>query len=105
MSEIAASDRGLQPERTALSWQRTILALGAGGLLLARALLADVPVVALAVGLGSVLFTVTAIVRVHRSTRNRMRGAIADEQGLLLWSVALATSLLGVGGFVFVIVS
>ncbi|SDS72950.1 protein of unknown function [Paraoerskovia marina] len=57
-------DPGLQPERTALSWQRTILALAVGAMVLsATAVRLDQPVLTVLAALVGVMVLVPAIFR------------------------------------------
>lgn len=61
MSEFAtASPRGAQPERTALSWQRTALASATGAAVIARHSSETLGMVALPLFLGTVGLTVAA---------------------------------------------
>lgn len=63
MSEFAtASPRGAQPERTALSWQRTALASAAGAAIIARHSVDTLGVVALPLLLGTLGLTAAAFV-------------------------------------------
>jgi uncharacterized membrane protein YidH (DUF202 family) len=63
-------DAGLQPERTALSWRRTGLALLGGSLLLGRAL-AEVSVpLALTIGTLGVLAAIAILLAVERRYRS-----------------------------------
>jgi putative membrane protein len=97
-------DAGLQPERTALSWRRTGLAMLGGSLLLARAL-AEVSVpLALtvgALGIATAVATLIALERRYRSHHRRLTSAAGERiplaGGGLPLVVAAATTLLGGG--------
>lgn len=93
---------GLQPERTALSWRRTGLALLGGSLLLAR-VLAEVSVpLALTVGALGLLASIAILVAVERRYRSHhLRLTAAGGQrvtlagGALPLLVAATTVVLG----------
>jgi len=78
-----APDPGLQPERTALAWRRTALALMVGPVVAARLLLPDVGVVvalALVAGLGLGLAVALVAARRDRSAVRALSGR-ADPGG------------------------
>lgn len=100
-------DPGLQPERTALAWQRTSLALLAGNLVLARLLVSTSVVLAVLVGLaaavGSLLLSRSAVLR-HQATETalRRRARLPDARAHL--TVAALTCLLGVSALLYLII-
>ncbi len=105
-------DPGLQPERTALAWRRTGLALGGGSLLLARVLAESsgaLPL-GLAVGAFGVLAAVLILVAVerrYRSHHHRLMAAKGERirlaGGGLPAIVAATTGVLGIGALLAVI--
>ena len=106
MSGGTARDPGLQPERTALAWSRTGLAVVAGSLLGGRLLAPHVGVAGLVlgaagVGLGLALL-VAAPARERRHAR-RAHPARLRPGGGLLAALAAAAALLGVVGVVIVL--
>lgn len=90
-------DRGLQPQRTALAWNRTALALAINALLVLRAGLqaGDKALLALGalVGMAAAAIAVAAI----RRRRQLMRGVHAPATALIA-STALAVVLAACGG-------
>lgn len=97
-------DAGLQPERTALAWRRTGLALGAGSLLLARAFAEVSVAVVLAVGALGVVAAIAillAVERRYRAHHRRLTTARGERVPLagggLPLAVAAMTVLLGCG--------
>jgi uncharacterized membrane protein YidH (DUF202 family) len=101
----ATGDAGLQPERTALSWTRTALALAVNALLSIRAgLVAGEPWL---VAVGVLLFAASgAAVVIGTLRRRQLSGArlvITPPAGALV-GVAAATLLASAGGVASVIV-
>jgi uncharacterized membrane protein YidH (DUF202 family) len=101
----ATGDAGLQPERTALSWTRTALALAVNALLSIRAgLVAGEPWL---VAVGVLLFGASgAAVVIGTVRRRQLSGArlvITPPAGALV-GVAAATMLASAGGVASVIV-
>ena len=101
----ATGDAGLQPERTALSWTRTALALAVNALLSIRAgLVAGEPWL---VAVGVLLFAASgAAVVIGTLRRRQLSGArlvITPPAGALV-GVAAATMLASAGGVASVIV-
>ena len=101
----ATGDPGLQPERTALAWSRTALALAVNALLSLRAgLVADEPWL---VVVGAVLFATSgAAVAIGAVRRRQLRGerlVITPPRGALV-GVAVATVVASVGGVASVFV-
>ncbi|MFC9560735.1 DUF202 domain-containing protein [Agromyces sp. NPDC056965] len=95
----ATGDPGLQPERTALAWSRTALALAVNALLSMRAgFVAGQP---LLVAVGVVLFAASgAAVAIGTVRRRQLAGhrlVITPPRGALV-GVAAATLLASVGG-------
>jgi hypothetical protein len=104
-------DAGLQPERTALSWRRTGLALLGGSLLLARALAEVSLSVGLTVGAAGVVAAIAILISVERRYRSHHRRLTsgAGERvplagGGLPLIAATTTVLLGGGAIVAAIV-
>ncbi len=104
-------DAGLQPERTVLAWQRTVLALGIGVLAGSRVLfpmLGMISSVLLAAGLTVVLGLFVAI----RRRYERMHTHLTEESHLSLphgavlpAALALFVVVSAVGALAFVVVS
>ena len=105
-----AFDRGLQPERTALSWQRTLLALGAALIAASRALLELLGVVSYVLaGLGLVAVAVLYVItrRRYRSVHRHLTMVDArslPSGGRLVFACAAITLCCGAGALVFVVV-
>jgi uncharacterized membrane protein YidH (DUF202 family) len=102
-------DAGLQPERTVLAWQRTVLALGIGVLAGSRLLLPVLGVISyvlLAVGLAAVLGMFVAVRRrykrmhVHLTQASRLS---LPHGALLPAALALVVGLSAVGALAFVV--
>lgn len=106
----APADPGLQLERTALSWERTSLALFAGSLIAGRILLDLIGIGSLAVaGLGiitSVTVFSTArrryVVR-HKALTGAEGEGVVRGSGVMPFTVAALAMVLGIVGAVFVI--
>jgi uncharacterized membrane protein YidH (DUF202 family) len=99
-------DTGLQPERTALAWRRTALALAGGALVAVRIVPAVVgPWAYLPTGAGLVL-AVVILVLAHRRYRCLHRALVEHHQpdrrpdGRLVALTGLATLLIGVAALV-----
>ena len=101
----ATGDPGLQPERTALSWTRTALALAVNALLSMRAgLVAGEPgLVAVGVLLFAASGAAVAIGTVRRRQLSGARLVITPPAGALV-GVAAATLLASAGGVASVLV-
>ncbi|MDQ0892943.1 DUF202 domain-containing protein [Agromyces ramosus] len=101
----ATGDPGLQPERTALSWSRTALALAVNALLSMRAgLVAGEPWL---VAVGAVLFASSGVAVAIGTVRRRQlsgdRLVITPPRGALV-GVAVATLVASAGGVASVFV-
>lgn len=105
-------DPGLQPERTALAWRRTGLALGGGSLLLARVLAESSGALPLGLAVGgfgvvAAILILIAVERRYRSHHHRLIAAqgarVRLAGGGLPAIVAAATCALGVGALLAVI--
>jgi len=108
VSGATARDPGLQPERTALAWSRTGLAVVAGSLLGGRLLAPHVGVAGLvlgAVGVGLGLALLLAAPARERRHARRADPARLRPGGGLLAVVAAAAVALGVVGAVVVVLS
>jgi hypothetical protein len=75
-------DPGLQPERTALAWRRTVLSLGLGALVALRLLPPVLGMWSLAAGLAGVLFAGLIWLLAGRRAR-RTSTALLDSSRLL----------------------
>lgn len=108
MSGETARDPGLQPERTALAWSRTGLAVVAGSLLGGRLLAPHVGVAGLVLGAGGVGLGLALLLAAPARERRHDRRADPAQLrpgGGLLAVVAAAAVLLGVVGAVVVVLS
>jgi putative membrane protein len=73
LTDSALLDRGLQPERTALAWRRTTLALAVGAIVALRLLSPVLGLWSIAIGLtGLALAAVLWVLSAHEHTRQRM---------------------------------
>ncbi|MCC2594665.1 DUF202 domain-containing protein [Tessaracoccus sp. OS52] len=101
-------DPGLQPERVALSWRRTALAVAVGSLVYARLIAPVIGAWALVPTLaGLVLATVMGLkstrrYRHHHRTLTSQRGHLAD--GALMAFIAASVSAAGLFAFILAIV-
>lgn len=102
-------DPGLQPERVALSWQRTALSVAIGSFLYARIILPTVGVWALLpVVAGLLLATVMGYkasrrYQHHHRTLTSQRGSLAD--GMLMFVIAGSVVAAGVFATLLALVS
>lgn len=85
---MTARDPGLQPERTALAWRRTLLAQVAGGVAMLH-LAGPGPAGFLLAGSATLSATVIAVFVRLRRTR------VGCDDGMLLLAVAAGTTALG----------
>ena len=93
-------DPGLQPERTALAWRRTALALAGGSVVIMRILPGVIGGAALALGFAGLALALIVLVGSHRRYRRQHRALTSAEPVLLRsgWPVAaLAAAALLVG--------
>ena len=109
MTSSELFDEGLQPERTQLAWQRTLLALGLGCAVSARVTAPYLGALGVAVALAGLVAVVVAYVlvrlryrRVNHSLRSTQTLSSVSAWPLAL--VALATLALGVLAALFVAV-
>lgn len=87
-----ARDPGLQPERTALAWQRTVLGVVLGAVVLAAVnLRTDQPVLAVLAGLLAVATIVPAVLR--PPTGGLPKDGLLRSWGFLVRVVALVGAL------------
>ena len=111
MSDAAARDPGLQPERTFLSWSRTALALVGLSALATRILAVELGPVAGALGVVGILISALAVASAHlryRAVARDFSAADAGERplpsgGRTLALVAVATVVVGVAGIAIVL--
>ena len=108
MSSSELFDEGLQPERTHLAWQRTLLALGLGCAVSARLTAPHLGVLGVAVSLAGLVAVVVAYLlvrlryrRITHSLRSTKTLALVSAWPLAL--VALATGCLGALAALFVV--
>lgn len=99
-------DTGLQVERTALSWQRTALALSVGCLLGARIVSRELDTTTLAIALGGTVLAagLYAAARVRYQRRHRLLSEHGDRTplggaGLLALTAAIPVVLAVLGGW------
>lgn len=98
MSAEAAPHRGLQPERTSLSWSRTLLALGAADVLIWRrwAIEGSHPPDYLGLcALTAMAATVVLCLCVLARVRELQRSSDAPRAALMLWATAGIVTLGG----------
>lgn len=112
MSESRPFDVGLQPERSALAWRRTALALTVGPLVMARLLAPALGTWAVVIAVGGVLFGLFLLLgsaaryrRVHEALTGRAapgrRSGFVPHEALPGGALLLATALVpAVGGAV-----
>lgn len=105
-------DPGLQPERTALAWRRTGLALGGASLLLARVFAETSLPLALMVGgggVGAAIILMLAVDRRYRTHHRRLTAApgvrIPLAEGVLPALVAAITVAFGIAAVAAVTLS
>ncbi|KJL31370.1 YidH family protein [Microbacterium azadirachtae] len=101
-------DPGLQPERTALAWRRTALALAGGSVVIMRILPSVIGGAALALGFAGLALALIVLVGSHRRYRRQHRALTSTEPVVLRsgWPVAAltgATLLVGVLCLLFVL--
>ncbi len=107
MSSSELFDAGLQPERTHLAWQRTLLALGLGCAVSTRLTAPYLGLAGVVMSLAGVAAVVLAYVLVRLRYR-RVNHSLRSTQTLTLVSawpialVALATGCLGILAVLFV---
>ncbi|MBS1699699.1 MAG: DUF202 domain-containing protein [Actinobacteria bacterium] len=102
-------DPGLQPERTALAWRRTALALAGGSVVIMRILPPVIGGAALAIGFAGLVLALVVLVGSHRRYRRQHRALTSAEPVVLRsgWPVAAlsaATLLVGLLCLLFVLV-
>jgi uncharacterized membrane protein YidH (DUF202 family) len=107
---VTLFDPGLQPERTALAWRRTGLALAVGSLAAVRVLPGLVgrwgyaaAALAFAASVGILVAAHFRYRRDHRSLTSAATDRIALSGGALIGMTALAVLLIGVGGAVVLV--
>ena len=101
-------DPGLQPERTALAWRRTALALAGGSVVIMRILPSVIGVAALVLGFAGLALALIVLFGSHRRYRRQHRALTSAEPVVLRsgWPVAAmtgATLLVGVLCLLFVL--
>ncbi len=102
-------DPGLQPERTALAWQRTLLALAVGMLASSRGLLPLVGTAAYAIAGAGVVVLVVLMITVRRRYRSvhdgltATSGSMLPGGGRLIAVTAVLTTVCGIAAIVFVL--
>ena len=107
MTQSALFDAGLQPERTALAWRRTVLALALGAAVALRILQPVLGVWSIAVGVAGLVSAAVMWIlagrRAHQVTRALLHASGPLPGGGLLFQVALTVTAGGVLGVVFVV--
>ena len=106
MTDSALLDRGLQPERTALAWRRTTLALAVGAIVALRLLSPVLGLRSIAIGLtglalAAVLWVLSAR-RAHQATNALPHKSGHLPGGGLLLGLALAVATGAALGLVYV---
>ena len=94
-------DKGLQPERSALAWQRTAMSIAVGSLIFGRILSTSLGLWALLPMMAGLSMAVILGVKAHRRYAHHHR-TITSGQGLLAdgrLNAALALFMVGVGLF------
>ncbi len=105
----APFDPGLQPERSALSWQRTAMAIGVGSLIYARIISPIIGMWALLAAAAGVGLAVAMMLKAHQRYRHHHRvlttssGRLAD--GLMIAVVAACVFAAGVFALVMLLVA
>lgn len=108
MSSVGLFDEGLQPERTLLAWQRTLLAVAVGCAVAARLVAPHLGVAGVVASLVGLALVVVASVAVRRRYR-RINDSLRSTETLTMLSawplalLALATAVLGVVAVLFVL--
>ena len=107
MTNGSLFDPGLQPERTALAWRRTVLSLGLGTLIALRLLPPVLGVWSFAAGFAGVLLAgliwVLATRRARQTRAALMRSSRPLPDGRLLLLVALVVAGAAVLGLLYVV--
>ncbi len=101
-------DPGLQPERTALAWRRTALALTGGSVIIMRILPSVIGVAALVIGFTGLALALVVLVGSHRRYLRQHRALTSTEPVVLRsgWPVVALTAaalLIGVLCLLFVL--
>lgn len=99
-------DPGLQNERTALAWQRSVLAMTAVGLIIARLAFSGNPVVAVLLAGVMVGFASWALVmstRRYRAASRRLWRELPLPDGKLVAATSLLITLMGLASLVLVL--
>ncbi|CAN5188084.1 hypothetical protein BH11ACT4_BH11ACT4_23270 [soil metagenome] len=98
LSDERSFDSGLQLERTALAWQRTLLALAVGALLASRGLLADLGAWSYLIGgTGLVVVLVLALLVQRRYRRAHLRLVAGADRALGDAALVAACAVLALG--------
>ncbi len=99
-------DKGLQPERSALAWQRTAMSIAVGSLIFGRILSTSLGLWALLPMMAGLSMSAVLGVKAHRRYAHHHR-TLTSGQGLLAdgrLNAALALFMVGVGLFSLVMV-
>ncbi|WP_439901956.1 YidH family protein [Microbacterium azadirachtae] len=101
-------DPGLQPERTALAWRRTALALAGGSVVIMRILPSVIGGVALVLGFAGLVLALVVLIGSHRRYRRQHRALTSTEpvvlrSGLPVVALTAAALLVGVLCLLFVL--